>query len=453
MGLDWDEDPIVPAPPGAPSETYVPDPEEDQDAMRETTVRVFGHVWVRQTIANLARIARWPSITALKGAFTGLPAFVVSPGPSLDRNVAELRRAHGRGIIIAGTHALLPLQAAGIVPDFAVAVDAQDLTSHFAGYRWDPLTTLVLDAAAHTSAVTQPAKRFLFWPGCARANAWAFSAFDSETQTLPSGGSVSCVQLSLAAYWGCNPIVLVGQDLAYPEGRIYAGSDERVDTEAGTYQARTTMTSPSRPIAMPTLPGYHGGTVHTSYEYRTLHRWYAENVPRMAADGHTIVNATEGGAHIPGAVQTSLREAIDAHCYALAFPSRKVQQAVDALDRPARLAAMAERVELIRGHLEASITMADYCTSLAIQEDLGKLPEAKRVLGEIALPFLEDMARNLQMERWKEVREGIERVRELHEPGNRPDKIEADKWMFLLYRSTAAMLRPLFEAVNLEAAA
>ena len=52
-----------------------------------------------------------------------IPTFIVGAGPSLDKNIDELKRAKGKGFIIACDTAVRPLLAHGIVPDLYVLVD------------------------------------------------------------------------------------------------------------------------------------------------------------------------------------------------------------------------------------------------------------------------------------------------------------------------------------------
>lgn len=52
-----------------------------------------------------------------------IPAFVVSAGPSLDKNIKELKRAKNRSFIIAVDTAVKPLLREGIVPDMFATLD------------------------------------------------------------------------------------------------------------------------------------------------------------------------------------------------------------------------------------------------------------------------------------------------------------------------------------------
>ena len=54
---------------------------------------------------------------------TDIPAIVVSAGPSLNKNIVELRKAKNKAFIVAVDTAVKPLVKAGIIPDLYVVVD------------------------------------------------------------------------------------------------------------------------------------------------------------------------------------------------------------------------------------------------------------------------------------------------------------------------------------------
>ena len=57
------------------------------------TIDRFGESWILQGIANTPAVASWPSIDALREPFRGRPCVIVSPGPSLTRNIEQVLSA------------------------------------------------------------------------------------------------------------------------------------------------------------------------------------------------------------------------------------------------------------------------------------------------------------------------------------------------------------------------
>src|SRR5690606_16076320 len=106
-----------------------------------------------------------------------------------------------------------------------------------------------------------------------------------------TGGSVAHTTLDLLVQFGCNPIVLVGQDLAYTSGYTHArGTTHRKNA----YEVATT-----RHRAALHMPGYYGGTVATSHNLYIYLKWFEEYIAQLG-QSRTVIDATEGGAYIHG---------------------------------------------------------------------------------------------------------------------------------------------------------
>lgn len=117
-----------------------------------------------------------------------------------------------------------------------------------------------------------------------RALAKRFPALDHEV--VKTGGSVATAAFYLAARAGCDPIVLVGQDLALDSGTWYAGAEN----EDKVIDARRLV------------PGYFGGEVATNDSFRTNIEWYRQAAAAMKRHKPELrlINATEGGADLTG---------------------------------------------------------------------------------------------------------------------------------------------------------
>jgi hypothetical protein len=132
------------------------------------------------------------------------------------------------------------------------------------------------------------------------------------------GGSVSLTAFSLAYFLGCDPIIFVGQDLAYTGNRTYASNtifaEQTINRikEADKNQGDKIefIGCPERgrhtAISMLDVPAWGGGSVITSHEMLTYRDWLTEATHHCNV---TIINATEGGVHIPGTREITLEDA------------------------------------------------------------------------------------------------------------------------------------------------
>jgi Protein of unknown function DUF115 len=287
--------------------------------IHRNTVRAFSRTWVEQGTANLGAIARWPSVAALGDQLVGVPMVIVAPGPSLGRNVAQLRALRGHAIITAFSHSLKPVLAAGVVPDLVITVDPQDVRYHFEGCDLSQ-TCLVNAATVHPALFELPAQRFLTLSANGAIDDWIFDGL-GEDAMVPGGGSVATTALSLALKWGCDPIVFVGLDLSFPGGAYYVASSSDGDARAEVddrgvmrvagwsagFQAMKAAGGPGTPSERCVeLPGWSGGTVPSSFMFSLFHRWFVERIRGLT--DVTIYNCTEGGAFIAGMDHRPLAE-------------------------------------------------------------------------------------------------------------------------------------------------
>jgi len=118
--------------------------------------KAFAPRYLLNTIRNIPVIAGSADVSALDDAFTNVPAVVVAAGPSLDRNIAELRRIRGRALIIAVDTALRPLLEAGIAPELVVAIDPSEVNGRHLRNLPDPgQTWLVGEGSLEPAAFEQ----------------------------------------------------------------------------------------------------------------------------------------------------------------------------------------------------------------------------------------------------------------------------------------------------------
>lgn len=279
--------------------------------IQQNTVRSFSRTWIEQGAANLPLLARWPTIDAIGERFAGVPMIIVAPGPSLARNVDQLRALGDRAIICCFSHSLKPVLAAGITPHLIVSVDPQDVRYHFAGCDVAD-SYLVNGATVHPALFELPARGALTLASNGSLDGWLFQALGAIPQAT-GGGSVATTAFALALTWRCDPIIVVGLDLSFPGGRYYVATssdgDARAEVDAdgkvrvaGWSDGFTAMKAQGGPAAVAErvleLPGWHGDRVPTSFSFAMFHRWFVDTM--RGVTGCTVYNCTEGGAWIEG---------------------------------------------------------------------------------------------------------------------------------------------------------
>lgn len=296
--------------------------------------------WVHNLLENLHRWTEHPSVFAMENLFEGVPAVVVAAGPSLDKNVQLLHEIRDRVLILCVNTSLKAVLEAGIRPHLVLSLESLNVSTHFDGVDLSE-HTVVLDQTCHPSLFELDAPRFFTFLDTSPAHV-AFAARtmkDDRVRGLSVGGSIANASFSVAYTLGCNPIMLIGQDLAYTGGQMYAkgtvfegitldvdGQHGRIVDPTGVKQAIIDASGDGEEKgtfyadrAMIPVPSWDGeGTVMTSMDFNLFRYWFQEAAIHVQEHREvTLVNATEGGARIEGFDHIPLRDAIDRYVGAL----------------------------------------------------------------------------------------------------------------------------------------
>lgn len=380
------------------------------------TVATFGDLWIRQGLANVPAIATLPPFAANR-QFDGVPMVIVAPGPSLAKNVHLLRAVKGKAVIVAFSHTLSALKSADIVPDLVLAADMEDLRYHFDGFAIDEVEALALAYTVHPDLFALPARR-TFTFSSNRTDTWMGELLGEDTH-VPNGGSVAHMAFSMGVQMGCSPIVLVGQDLSFPGGKVYCDGNVDAETRAEVAQDGHSLVvrdysdgyanmqsvggaKQSPPHRAVHVPGYDGGQVVTTVPFAMFRRWFIAQAETLSSqeNGPTLLNCTEGGARIDGIRQLPLRAAIDEY---MTEPI-DIASRFDALaehDIGSQARATLERLEEYRSAVRHCQLVAKRGVSLIKKIERGRanldrLGEAEKALSAAIAPvrFLSLVAQN-----------------------------------------------------------
>lgn len=284
-------------------------------AINQATLRRFQKVWLRNIIRNTPLYFNNPGLSGIVHQFRGRPAVVVGAGPSLPGALEVLRKCQDACCIIATDTSLPMLEAAGIDTDFIVSVDPQDKNAWFLLSARAEKGVLVLEGAGSNQGCRKfgPERTVLFDSIFPLYH--ELSKFWGLKGSLASGGSVSTNAFDLARYLGADPIIMAGQDLAFTRKAIHAPGNVLEDnlytriTRFSTYEnyhARTLVMADRIEV-----PRTGGGMVRTDRKFLTFRDWFVREIGATQA---RVVNATEGGAEIKGALAMSMEKAAGLFC-------------------------------------------------------------------------------------------------------------------------------------------
>lgn len=250
-------------------------------------------------LKSLALSAACPSVASLKDCLKGKPAVIVSAGPSLDKNLCDLAPYADKVTIIAMGRTAKPLERYGIKPHFLVHNEPQPFFSFIEDCDNLAETAFVLAGQAQGAYYRHAhAHTFVYHNVVNFTSRWLAERFPKlPIINLDTGGSVANEAFSLATLMACDPIVLIGQDLALKGGRYYGHGESN--------KAFVHSSADNRLAA-----GYFGETVQTVSTYASFAHWFADAAAKhkQEAPEARLYNATEGGILLPNFQNRSLRD-------------------------------------------------------------------------------------------------------------------------------------------------
>lgn len=271
---------------------------------RRNTKQMFSTRWALQQIENLATVVSNQNIADLEQVIRGRKCVIVSPGPSLKKNISLLEGGKHEYVIIAVAQACPALMVHNIYPDFVVVLDPLDYSYVLKGVDCSKIPGLIISDICHPAFYQKPFQ-----------NIFTYHSFNPPLKTaeitgakaIPIfGGSVTVTATYLAAALGASEVSLIGSDLAFEE-EIYYGFDETQESDIsaqGEFTKSKQLTH--RPIL---IPGYFGGEVNTKPDYLLFKR-ELEEIAVAWGDLLILNNCTEGGAYIEGFNHIPLVETI-----------------------------------------------------------------------------------------------------------------------------------------------
>ncbi len=222
-----------------------------------------------------------------------VPVIIVGAGPSLKKNVDELRRVGNNACIICMDTALTTLQNAGVKPHILATVDVEKKIEVFGDI--DKIDVPIAVTANSRADVINQVGGIRIW--CKEPHVFSHAirkSIESEEPRFPLMDAVSGLVMSIALELGTKRIIFVGQDLAFsPEGKSH--SDVRVLDYVKDDAYR--------------MEGYYGGVVYSKEDWSIMKRQIEDSI--SGESNRTYINATEGGVRIRGTKQMPLRQVVD----------------------------------------------------------------------------------------------------------------------------------------------
>lgn len=262
--------------------------------------------------------------------FDKVPAILVAAGPSLDKNIEQLKRVRGKAFIVAVDAAIRVLVKHDIMPDMTVTIDPRKANHYlYQDERIRKIPVLISFNAVTSTVMTHQGKRFYFYVDYPVVNQ-IWGKYGKHYIRIETAGSVANDAFSFIYHMGFKNIILIGQDLAYTDDKIHSQDSYEINVRNNDANKRKELY---------VIKDIYGNDVKTDYAMDIYRRWFENQL--ILHKELEVIDATEGGAKIEGTKIMSLQEAIDTKC-----KSEEIIDFTEKINQAQRVYTKEEREEI-----------------------------------------------------------------------------------------------------------
>jgi hypothetical protein len=272
------------------------------------TSNATGEKWILNSFENLKHVNQTPGVRHFFDQFKKVPAFIVSGGPSLEKNIHLLKELQEKAVIICAGSSVRAALKKGVTPHFLVNIDGNPLNSVLYNELDLKDVCLLYNVRSYPGMLDKYAGRKIHMKMDVEqfSDMISFKSGGYDFGMIRSGFSCAHTALDFAFKLGCNPIVFIGQDLAYTDNKRYA--DGQVS------EVQKFVTEEQLPPGCLLVKDIYGADVVTDQEFQNFKLWFEEIIEKYYKNDSQLINATEGGQPIEGVENQPLVEVILKYC-------------------------------------------------------------------------------------------------------------------------------------------
>ena len=193
------------------------------------TIVKFSKTWLKNALINISTVnnSNIYKLSDLENKFTGQTALILAAGPSLKDNIEKIKANRDKYVIFAVNKVLRVLNTEGIVPDFAVCMDAAGIKATLTGLEdFCSKINCISDLKSDSSILTKNFKRFFLTFSENDFVVKKLAEYNSFIKTYEFGGSASTMAYVCAVKLGFSKIIFCGLDLAFKGDVLYSTGEE-----------------------------------------------------------------------------------------------------------------------------------------------------------------------------------------------------------------------------------
>ena len=257
--------------------------------------RDLGVTYLKNVCSNLLLTKSFISGESLRDCFKNIPAILCGAGPSLERNIDQLKQLQEKALIFGGGSALTALCQRQIGIHFGASLDPAPPKERFLRQNYFEAPFFYQNQLSSDFFSLFQGKRICFGEsGGFPLERYFMDQLMLHLPFFDAGTHVGTFMVHIAAHLGCSPIILVGMDGGKKiEGHNYIQGVEQPYEEA---PRKDPLFAQDR----------FGNQVATRCDFMLGHLWISHFAKKHSSI--LFLNATEGGISMEGIQELSLRK-------------------------------------------------------------------------------------------------------------------------------------------------
>lgn len=273
-------------------------------------------IGVENMLDNLYEIVFNPGINLLYNKFKGKPAVVVATGPSLNKNKHLLKGLEDRALIISVEASLKILLEMGVKPHLVTSLErVPAVFKLIEGLKKEEVEDVYFAACPVVRSEVYeayPGPRIIVY-----RNFDHFKWLGVDRGILNIQLSAGNMAFKVAEALGCDPIILIGQDLAFSrDGYTHARGTALGEKQEYVFKDATFE-----------VMGNDGKPIRTTQTWYSFLKGYELDLANYSG---TCINSTEGGAFINGSIVMPFQEAIEKYIREPFYPLKVIKNGISA---------------------------------------------------------------------------------------------------------------------------
>lgn len=162
-------------------------------------------------------------LPSIYNEFENIPAIICGAGPSMGASAETFKFLRSKALILAGGNALSVLSHACVEPHISVGIDPNPTHEETFSKNNSFHLPFIYRARVHHNVLKKAHGELLYVPQAVGYPyvKWLEENLDVQGSAIDEGHNVINFSLMLAIKLGCNPIILIGCDLAYQGNDSY----------------------------------------------------------------------------------------------------------------------------------------------------------------------------------------------------------------------------------------